>query len=74
MFPQVLVIVSSLLARLGGYDGYTPVFGSTLDHTWLGYLTVGGWLIIIVTGKCPKSNTLFSLRAFLIYNTLSTIF
>ena len=46
MFPQVLVFLSFLLARVG-YDGYTPAFGSTLDHTWLGYLTVGGWLIII---------------------------
>ena len=42
----MLAIVTFLLARVG-YDGVTPAFGSTLDHTWLGYLTVGGWLIII---------------------------
>merc|ERR1712142_994995 len=46
MVELVLAIVSFLLARVG-YAGYTPTFGPSLDQVWLGYLTVGGWLIIL---------------------------
>merc|ERR1712179_651814 len=46
MVELVLAIVSFLLARVG-YAGHTPSFGSSLDQVWLGFLTVGGWLVIL---------------------------
>ena len=46
MLCQVLAIVSFLLARVG-YAGHTPAFGSSLDQVWLGFMTVGGWLVIL---------------------------
>ena len=39
-------MITFLLARIG-YGGNSALFGSTVDEIWLGYLTVGGWLIII---------------------------
>ena len=43
---QVLVVITFLLARVG-YGGNFPTFGHSMDVAWLGYLTVGGWCIII---------------------------
>ena len=43
---QVLVVITFLLARVG-YGGNFPTFGHSRDVAWLGYLTVGGWCIII---------------------------
>merc|ERR1712215_46070 len=43
----VLVLVCFLLARLA-FEGKTGlIFGPTLDHAWLGCLTLRGWLIIL---------------------------
>ena len=38
-------MITFLLARIG-YGGNHALFGTTVDEKWLGYLTVGGWLII----------------------------
>ena len=43
---KVLVVITFLLARVG-YGGIYPTFGHSKDAEWLGYLTVGGWCIII---------------------------
>ena len=40
------MVITFLLARVG-YGGNYPSFGSSTDEAWLGYLTVGGWCIII---------------------------
>ena len=39
-------MITFLLARIG-YGGNSALFGTTVDEIWLGYLTVGVWLIII---------------------------
>ena len=38
-------MITFLLARIG-YGGNHALFGTSVDEIWLGYLTVGGWLII----------------------------
>ena len=39
-------MITFLLARVG-YGGNYPSFGPSTDEAWLGYLTLGGWCIII---------------------------
>lgn len=42
----MLAIGTFVVARLGS-DGYTATFGYTINHTWLGFITTGMWLVVI---------------------------
>merc|ERR1719186_301411 len=45
IFELILIVITFLLARIG-YGGNPATFGPTMEEEWLGYITVGGWLII----------------------------
>merc|ERR1711872_857863 len=42
----VLAIGTFIVARVG-FDGYNATFGYNLNHTWLGHVTTGMWLVVI---------------------------